>query len=407
MNRTKLSLIAMVAGAVVVMASALGARGAGIDDIVRDVLRNRASPGQPVVISNGQNVTSLDGYAGSETLFMILVPQGQTELTVRTSGGRGDVDLYAQFSAAPTLSVFAHRSTGRTTDETVSVPKPQAGWWYVMLDGSSNYSGVTLSASFAPDPVPLSPPAAVRSPLAAGELPRGVLRLVPGQTVAGLAGRAGMRKRYQILVPPRAESLSVTTAGGSGDCNLYLSRGARPDAKNHEFVSQGEGTQEKISVEKPAAGPWYVLLYGNKPFDGVSLSVSVTGGAVNRGAQGGRLEVVAPEPGSVIRAGATYVVKWRTPVLAGRLRVLESYDDGQTWSDIAPASVADIRKGEIRWTVPFSIWGRGGKTIHLRVIGMDDPQLVADAGPYEVVRKGPVRPAPAATTGPASRPAKE
>ena len=407
MNRTKLSLIAMAAGAVVVTASALGARGAGIDDIVRDVLRNRASPGQPVVISNGQNVTSLEGYAGSEKLFMILVPPRQTELTVRTSGGRGDVDLYAQFSAAPTLSVFARRSAGRGTDETVSVPNPNAGWWYVRVEGSSNFSGVSLSASFAPGATPYEQFVEAWSPQAAARLPRGVFRLVPGQTVAGLAGGAGMRKRYQILVPPKAESLSVSTAGGSGDCNLYLSRGAMPDATNHEFASKGDGTREKISVEKPAAGPWYVLVYGNKPFDGVRLSVSVTGGVINKAVQGGRLEVVAPEPGSVIRAGATYVMKWRTAVLAGRLRVLESYDDGQTWSDIAPASVADIRKGEIRWTVPFSIWGRGGKTIHLRVIGMDDPQLVADAGPYEVVRKGPVRPAPAATTGPASRPAKE
>jgi hypothetical protein len=374
---------------------------------VRDVFTNRSTPGQPVVISSGQNVTSLAGYAGGEMLFMILVPQGQTELTVRTSGGRGDVDLYAQFSSAPTRGAFTHRGAGRGTDETVSVPNPKAGWWYVMFEGSSNFSGVTLSASFSPGTTPPVQGVKAGSPQTAGDLPRGVLRLVPGQTVAGLGGGAGMRKRYQIMVPPRADSLSVSTAGGSGDCNLYLSRGAQPDANKHEFASKGGGTGEKISVEKPAAGPWYVLVYGNKPFADVSLSVSVTGGAINRAAQGGGLEVVAPEPGSVIRAGATYVVKWRTPALAGRLRVLESYDDGQTWSDISPASVADIRKGELRWTVPFALWGRGGKTIQLRVIGMDDPQLLVDAGPYEVVRKGPVRAVPAATTGPTSRPAKE
>jgi hypothetical protein len=372
---------------------------------MRDVFANRSSPAQPLVISSGQNVTNLDGYAGGQTLFMILIPEGQTELTVRTSGGRGDVDLYVQFSAAPTLSVLSHRGAGRTTDETVSVPNPKAGWWYVMLEGSSNYSGVTLSASFAPGTAPTNPPAAARSPQAPAELPRGVLRLFAGQTVAGLAGGAGTRKYYQIMVPPKAESLSFITAGGSGDCNLYLSRGAMPDAKKHELASTGGGTGEKISVANPAAGPWYVLVYGQKPFEGVSLSATVTGGAVTR-SRSGRFEVTAPAPGSVIRAGATYVVQWRTPELAGRIRLFESFDDGQTWSDIAPASVADIRKGEIRWTVPFALWGRGGKTIQLRVIGVDDPRLIADAGPYEVVRKGPVRPIPrAASTGAASRPA--
>jgi hypothetical protein len=367
---------------------------------VRDVFANRSAPGQPLVITSGQNVTSLEGYAGSQTLFMILVPEGQTQLTVRTSGGRGDVDLYAQFSAAPTLSVFAHRSAGRGTDETVSAPNPKAGWWYVMLEGSSNFSGVTLSASFAPGVTLPQRPVEARPSQAVSELPRGVLRLVAGQTVAGLSGGAGIKKQYQIMIPPKAENLSISTVGGSGDCNLYLSRGAVPDAKNHEFASKGGGTEEKISVANPAAGPWYVLVYGNKPFDGVSLSVSVSGGSVPR-PQGARLEIVAPAPGSVLRAGATYELQWRTRELAGRVRVLESYDDGQTWSDISPAGVADIRKGELRWTVPFALWGRGGKTIHLRVIGVDDPQLLTDAGPYEVVRKGPVHPSSA------SRPAKE
>jgi len=391
MNETKPYLIAIAAGALAMLAPAGMARGDGIGGILRDILGGRGSGTQTQVINSGQNATNLNGFAGSASYFRILVPAGQTQLTIRTSGGSGDVDLYVQFSAAPTRSTYANRSTGWNNNEVISIANPRPGWWHVMLTGSSKYSNVTLSAAFVPGEAAAQPPVVHRPPLVVvPRLPPGVTRLISGRDVANLAGEVAARLYFQVLVPPKAESLSVGTAGGFGDSDLYVSRGLLPDAKKYEFVSNGSGTGEKITVNQPAPGPWYVLVYGYKPFAGVTVGANVTGGVVHR-APASWLGIIAPAPGEALRAGGSYVVQWRTRELAGRVRVLQSFDEGRTWSDIVPASVADIRRGNLRWTVPFALRGRG-RTVRLRIIGMDNPRLLADAGPYEIVRRIPIHP---------------
>lgn len=399
MNKTKPYLIAIAAGVLAMLAPAVGAKGEGIGDILRDVLRSRGTGTQTQAINNGQNVTNLDGFAGSEAHFRILVPAGQTQLTIRTSGGRGDADLYAQFSSAPTRSSYASRSTGWNNNEVISIANPRPGWWHVMLQGSSNYSDVSLSARFMPGDAAAQPPVVRRPPpVVVFDLPPGVTRLFSRRDVANLSGTVGTRLYFQVLVPPQAESLSIGTAGGSGDSDLYVSRGVLPDAKKYEAVSNGSSTAEKITINQPAPGPWYVLVYGYKPFAGVTVGANVTGGVVRR-EPGGQLDIIAPAPGTDLRAGGAYMVEWRTRELAGRVRVLQSFDEGHTWSDIAPASVADIRKGKLKWVVPFSLRGRG-QTVRLRIIGMDNPQLLADAGPYAIVRRQPIQPRPAPAIDP-------
>ena len=341
------------------------------------------------MLSSGQDVANLNGYAGSQTYFKILVPSGREKLIIRTSGGAGDCDLYTRPDVTPTKTAYSGRSNNRGNDEYIVINNPKAGWWHVMLTGSSNYSGVRLSASFQPA-VSHRRPARVPKPVEMPELPRGVLRLTPGQATPELAGLAKSRRYYQVVVPIKAESLTVSTIGGKGDCDVYLTRGSLPDNNNYQYVSNGKGTAEKISVKNPAPGTWYVMVYGYKPYDGVSLAAGIEGGVVPP-AQREAFKIVSPAAGAVVRAGATYDLKWTSRILAGRIRVLQSFDGGQTWGDIAPASVADVRKGQIRWTVPYSQFGQGGKTVLIRVIGIDDPRLVVDAGPFELARKGPVR----------------
>ncbi len=399
MRRTGRYLVALTAGALAILASSAGARGDGFGDIIRDMLRSRQTGATTKVINSGTAVTNLDGFAGSEAHFRILVPADQTQLKIRTTGGRGDADLYVQFSAAATRSFNRTRSTGWNNNEYISIARPKAGWWYVMLKGSSNYSNVSLSATFLPGERAAQPPVVRRPPPpVVFDLPAGVTRLVSGRNVTELAGKVGDRMYFQVLVPPKAESLSIGTAGGSGDSDLYVSRGKLPDAKKYEFVSNGSSTAEKITINKPAPGPWYVLVYGYKPFEGVTVGANVTGGVVRRLGVG-NLDIVSPAPGESLRAGGAYVVQWRTRELAGRVRVLQSFDDGHTWSDIIPASVADIRKGKLKWVVPFALRGRG-RTVRLRIIGMDNPRLLADAGPFEIVRRRPLQPRPAPAINP-------
>jgi vibriolysin len=76
------------------------------------------------------------------------VPAGRSTLTVTTSGGTGDVDLYVRFNAAPTLSTFNCRPYRDGNLETCTISSPAAGRWYIMLNGYSAYSGVALKAQY-------------------------------------------------------------------------------------------------------------------------------------------------------------------------------------------------------------------------------------------------------------------
>ena len=100
------------------------------------------------VLTNGVPVTGLSGAAGSNTFFTMSVPAGATNLKFVTSGGTGDLDLYARFGSQPTTSTFDCSSAGGTNAETCNITTASAGTYHVLLYGYAAYSGVTLTGSF-------------------------------------------------------------------------------------------------------------------------------------------------------------------------------------------------------------------------------------------------------------------
>jgi serine protease len=99
-------------------------------------------------LSNGDTVGNLSGAQGSELDFYIDVPDGATNLSISTSGGSGDVDLYVRRGAEPTTSTFDCRPYANGNSESCDTAAPQSGRHYIMLRGYRAFSGVTLSASF-------------------------------------------------------------------------------------------------------------------------------------------------------------------------------------------------------------------------------------------------------------------
>nr|WP_255682218.1 PPC domain-containing protein [Luteimonas sp. BDR2-5] len=76
------------------------------------------------------------------------VPSGASSLTIASSGGTGDGDLYVRRGAAPTTTAYDCRPYRTGNAETCTFSSPQAGTWHVQYRGYSAYSGVTLSANF-------------------------------------------------------------------------------------------------------------------------------------------------------------------------------------------------------------------------------------------------------------------
>lgn len=117
-------------------------------------------------LSNGVVIT-VSGKKSKQTMYQISVPVGASNLTFKTSGGSGDVDLYEKYNSLPTLKSGDYKSTGSSSLESISIASPKAGIYYLMLYGYSAYSRVSLVAKYSkvsPSPTPSPSPSPTPSP---------------------------------------------------------------------------------------------------------------------------------------------------------------------------------------------------------------------------------------------------
>ncbi|MET3131108.1 serine protease [Oxalobacteraceae bacterium GrIS 1.11] len=202
------------------------------------------------VLTKDVPVTGIAVAAGAGKLYTFSVPAGVSNLTFKTSGGTGDADLYIQLGSAPTTTTYLQKSDGSTTTESITVATPAAGTYYVLVQGYAAASGVSLVASYGTT---------------------GGSVLTNGVPVSGIALSAGASKIYTLVVPAGRPSLSFKTSGGTGDADLYVQVGAAPSTTSYLKKSAGSTTAETITITSPAAGTYYVMVYGYAAFSGVTL----------------------------------------------------------------------------------------------------------------------------------------
>lgn len=117
------------------------------------------SDGGSTVLHDGVPLNGLAAPTGTQYHYTIDVPPGMGNLSVRTSGGSGDADLYVRFGAPPTTSSYDCRGYNSGNNELCSFAAPQAGTWHVMVHAYAAYTGVSLTASYgASAPVARTPP---------------------------------------------------------------------------------------------------------------------------------------------------------------------------------------------------------------------------------------------------------
>ena len=107
----------------------------------------------PAVVGFNSTLSGLSGNTSSETFYRVTVPSGATLFTITTSGGTGDVDMIVKKGAPPTCQptdevtapcVYDQLSGHIGNAETVTVPNPASGDWYIDLIGYDQYSSVKL-----------------------------------------------------------------------------------------------------------------------------------------------------------------------------------------------------------------------------------------------------------------------
>lgn len=93
-------------------------------------------------------ITGISKTTGNWQRYTLAVPTGATKLTITTSGGSGDGDLYLRLGAQPSTSTYDCRPYLNGNNETCTFTNPGAGTWHIGIRAYSTFSGVTMDYSY-------------------------------------------------------------------------------------------------------------------------------------------------------------------------------------------------------------------------------------------------------------------
>lgn len=93
-----------------------------------------------------------------------------------------------------------------------------------------------------------------------------------GQVVS-LAAAKGGALYFKITVPQGLGALVVGSAGGTGDCDLYMSYAILPTLNSYIFRPYQTGNREVITIPNPQPGDWYVMAHARSAFSGMGLQM--------------------------------------------------------------------------------------------------------------------------------------
>ncbi|MBV1775895.1 pre-peptidase C-terminal domain-containing protein [Burkholderiaceae bacterium DAT-1] len=113
---------------------------------------------------------------------------------------------------------------------------------------------------------------AMKGTLEGGIVPPSDPVLSNNVALGGQTATAGTWKYYTIDVPAGKTSLTVSTAGSTGDADLFVQVGAKPTTSSYKCKSDGPTATESCSIANPAAGKYYVGVYAYSAFNNLSVT---------------------------------------------------------------------------------------------------------------------------------------
>lgn len=102
-----------------------------------------------------------------------------------------------------------------------------------------------------------------------------------------ISGATGSSQAFHIDVPAGASSLTITIAGGSGDADLYVRKGAAPTTSVNDCESESAANNEECAFTAPGADRYHVLVYGYSTFSGATLLADYVPASGGGGGDGG------------------------------------------------------------------------------------------------------------------------
>ena len=210
-------------------------------------------------LQNGVALTGQSAATNGQLAYTVVIPAGATNLVISESGGTGDADLYTKFGSAPTLSSYDCRPYVTGNNESCSVAAPQAGTYYVLLNGYAAFSGVSVKATWT---------------AGSGGGGGGGNQLQNGVPVTGLSATKNNSVTYTLSVPAGASNLNFAIAGSTGDADLYVKYGSAPTTSSYDCRPYLTGDNESCAISNVQGGTYYVTVRAYATFSGVKLTGS-------------------------------------------------------------------------------------------------------------------------------------
>ncbi|BAJ27912.1 putative microbial collagenase precursor [Kitasatospora setae KM-6054] len=227
-----------------------------------------ASPQQ---IDLGCTRKDASAAAGDYSYFYVWVPAGTANLTVSSSGGTGNADLYYNAATWATTGANTAKSTNSGNTETLTIANPTEGWNYVSLyaAGDQPISGVSITAT---NGTATTPPGNTGG----GECTAADTRqLDKGCVRSNVAATNGNYAYFFVWVPNGTASLKINASGGTGNADLYYNAATWATTGANTAKSTNSGNTETLTIANPTAGWNFVSLYAaGQDFAGTTVSAS-------------------------------------------------------------------------------------------------------------------------------------
>jgi Bacterial pre-peptidase C-terminal domain len=152
----------------------------------------------------------------------------------------------------------------------------------------------------------------------------GIAVLTDGVPVSGISGATGSQQFWVMDVPAGKDSVVFTIAGGSGDADLYVRRGAQPTTSVFDCRPFIGGNNETCTFNAPAAGQYYVMIRGFSAFSGVTLTGRTTTTA----------SLVSGVPVTNISGASGSQQFWKLAVPAGKTSLVFTISGGTGDADL-------------------------------------------------------------------------
>ncbi|WP_462153078.1 S8 family peptidase [Pseudoalteromonas xiamenensis] len=115
--------------------------------ILKALVGSRTDVCTGLCLQNGIPVTDLSGGLNSDIRYTFDVPPN-TQVSIQTSGGTGDVDLFVRMNKPPTTGLYDCRPFETGNREQCVLDTKVGGVMHILLRGQARYSGVTLLGNY-------------------------------------------------------------------------------------------------------------------------------------------------------------------------------------------------------------------------------------------------------------------